>query len=97
MHAHITRHACLSLFIKGETNQSNIRESVFLANIRTFFPIRIFGQGMYSYLDLLRAVWVQGDQRPLHVRTLSQSVSGSFVEPGAHASARMTHDVHCRA
>ena len=34
---------------KGETNQSNTRESFFLANIRTFFPIRIFGQGMYYY------------------------------------------------
>ena len=37
------------MFSKGETNQSNIRESFLLANIRTFFPIRIFGQGTYYY------------------------------------------------
>ena len=62
---------------------------------RIFEPFFRFEYSVKA-VNLLRAVWVQGDQRPPHVR-MSQCHGGSFVEPGAHASARMTHDVHCRA
>ena len=59
----------------------------FLANIRTFFRFE------YSVKE-----WCRSTTRSLGAgwpasaaRADAESVSGSFVEPGAHASARMTH------